>query len=48
MYIQLLIAGKNISGISMTKQKEKLDHVFENWKGNSEQIDDVLIIGIKF
>jgi len=37
-----------MQGISMTKQKEKLDQVFENWKGSSEQIDDVLIIGIKF
>ena len=29
------------------KQKEKLDLVFENWRGNLEQVDDVCIIGIK-
>ncbi|NPA38019.1 MAG: tetratricopeptide repeat protein [Chlorobi bacterium] len=29
-------------------QKKNLMEFFENWKGDEEQIDDVLIIGIKF
>ncbi|NOZ47009.1 MAG: SpoIIE family protein phosphatase [Chlorobi bacterium] len=31
----------------MKEQKEILNQTFEAWKGNYEQIDDVLIIGIK-
>jgi hypothetical protein len=31
----------------MEKQKEKLDQVFESWKGDLEQIDDVCVIGIR-
>jgi ligand-binding sensor domain-containing protein/serine phosphatase RsbU (regulator of sigma subunit) len=32
----------------MDKQKEILDHAFEEWKGDQEQVDDVLIVGRKF
>jgi hypothetical protein len=28
-------------------QKQKLDQIFENWKGDLEQVDDVCVIGIK-
>ena len=31
----------------MAEQKEKLEQEFENWKGNTKQRDDVLIVGIK-
>ncbi|MFH2096098.1 MAG: tetratricopeptide repeat protein [Bacteroidota bacterium] len=31
----------------MAEQKLLLEQEFENWKGNHEQVDDVLIIGIK-
>lgn len=32
---------------SLHNQKQKLEHLFENWKNSLEQIDDVCIIGIK-
>lgn len=32
----------------LSKQKEKLDKRFYEWKGEHEQIDDILIIGLKF
>lgn len=32
---------------SMLAQQEHLDYLFENWKGNLEQIDDVCVIGIR-
>lgn len=35
------------SPLSMDDQKIKLDRFLENWKGQQEQIDDVLVIGIK-
>ncbi len=31
----------------VSTQKEKLESVFKDWKGNLEQVDDVCIIGIK-
>ena len=31
----------------MSVQKQKLNDVFENWRGNLEQVDDVTIIGIR-
>jgi serine phosphatase RsbU (regulator of sigma subunit) len=33
--------------LPLDKQKEKLVEVFENWKGDLEQVDDVCVIGIK-
>jgi transcriptional regulator with GAF, ATPase, and Fis domain len=38
----------SISGLSLSKQSELLVRIFEDWKGNLEQIDDVCIIGLKF
>lgn len=32
---------------SMRKQKEVLNDTFENWKGDLEQVDDVVMVGIK-
>jgi len=36
-----------IQELSMEQQKNKLIKAFEDWKGNTNQIDDVLIIGIR-
>jgi serine phosphatase RsbU (regulator of sigma subunit) len=33
--------------LSMQKQKEMIVMEHENWKGNSHQIDDILVIGLK-
>ena len=40
-----LLAG--ISDLSGTEQKQKLENLFQEWKGENEQLDDVLIIGVK-
>jgi len=37
-----------ISTLPMIKQGEELDIVFEDWKGDNPQIDDVTIIGIRY
>jgi len=34
--------------LPMNEQKEVLNTTLEEWKGNVEQIDDILVIGIKF
>ena len=31
----------------MAEQKEILDKTIENWKGNLEQVDDILIMGLR-
>ncbi|MCX7954025.1 MAG: SpoIIE family protein phosphatase [Bacteroidales bacterium] len=37
----------SIHALSVDKQLEIVEETFENWKGNQEQVDDVLIIGIR-
>lgn len=32
----------------MQDQKEKIDRTFMNWMGDEEQVDDVLVIGVRF
>ncbi len=33
--------------LPMQEQKEKLETVYENWRGNLEQIDDVCVVGVR-
>lgn len=33
--------------LSMKEQKDRLEQTFNNWKGELEQVDDVLVIGIR-
>lgn len=33
--------------LPMDKQKEQLEQLFNSWKGNHEQVDDVLVVGIR-
>jgi len=37
----------DIASLEPELQKQKLDSAFEQWKGNLEQVDDVLLIGVK-
>lgn len=46
-YKQLQEKLVEISDKPLTEQKKILEETFDNWKGNNEQTDDVLIIGIK-
>ena len=41
---ELLIS---LNGKSMQEQEKSLFQAFKDWKGNNEQVDDVLIIGIR-
>lgn len=36
-----------VSSLSAVQQKKKLDDTIEMWRGHLEQVDDILIIGIK-
>jgi len=37
----------SLSKADMQQQKQELNTAFENWKGKLEQVDDVLVIGIR-
>jgi len=41
---KILLANRNAG---MNRQKEILETLFDDWKGNLEQVDDVTVIGIK-
>jgi serine phosphatase RsbU (regulator of sigma subunit) len=38
----------NISELPVHEQSRQVEHFFESWKGNNEQTDDALMIGIRF
>ncbi|MEX2371009.1 MAG: two-component regulator propeller domain-containing protein [Bacteroidales bacterium] len=38
----------NLSGEKVERQREILDDSIEKWRGNIEQVDDILVIGRKF
>ena len=38
----------SIQSLSMRDQQQQLDQVFESWRGNRRQIDDILVIGVRF
>jgi hypothetical protein len=47
MYKQLKQTLLSISTLTLVEQKRTLEEVFEKWKGKLDQVDDVLIVGLK-
>ena len=37
-----------MAGSPMLRQGEKLNEIFENWRGDNPQVDDVTLIGVRF
>ena len=37
-----------IAGMTMLQQGERLNEIFEEWRGNNPQVDDVTIIGVRY
>jgi serine phosphatase RsbU (regulator of sigma subunit) len=48
MSMQLRETLAAMSGMPMLKQGERLNEIFEEWRGDSPQIDDVTLIGVKY
>jgi serine phosphatase RsbU (regulator of sigma subunit)/tetratricopeptide (TPR) repeat protein len=46
-YKQLNELLLSVSDKPLSKQKEKLDNIITEWRGNLEQVDDICVIGIK-
>jgi serine phosphatase RsbU (regulator of sigma subunit) len=38
----------SIVNLPFTYQKQEIERVFKSWKGNREQVDDVLVMGVEF
>ncbi|MEZ5000055.1 MAG: SpoIIE family protein phosphatase [Bacteroidales bacterium] len=39
---------QELHGLPMERQKQLIEERFSNWKGRHEQVDDVLVIGVRF
>ena len=37
-----------LQNLKLSEQNKALEHEIEEWKGNTNQIDDILVVGIKF
>ena len=48
MTINLKLLFKQIAAMDVHRQKNELQEALEKWKGELEQIDDILVIGILF
>jgi len=46
-YKQLKYVLESVTGLPLSKQKKYLEATFYEWKGNTQQIDDVLIFGFQ-
>ncbi len=48
MSMQLKETLVSLSGKPMLQQGERMNEIFENWKGESPQVDDVILIGVRY
>lgn len=48
MSMQLKETLVGLTGKPMLEQGERLNEIFENWKGESPQVDDVILIGVRY
>jgi serine phosphatase RsbU (regulator of sigma subunit) len=48
MSMQLRETLISMVGEPMLKQGERLNEIFEEWRGDSPQVDDVTLIGVKY
>ncbi len=39
---------EEIKTFSMDEQKNRINKFFEDWKGDTDQVDDILMMGIRF
>jgi serine phosphatase RsbU (regulator of sigma subunit) len=37
----------SVQGESMDTQRQKLEETFDQWRGPNEQLDDIIVLGVK-
>jgi serine phosphatase RsbU (regulator of sigma subunit) len=48
MSVQLKATLVGMAGLPMLKQGEMLNEIFEEWRGDNPQVDDVTMIGVRY
>jgi len=48
MSVKLKETLVSMTGMPMLKQGEKLNEIFEQWKGNNPQVDDITLVGVRY
>jgi hypothetical protein len=48
MPVQLKETLIALAGMPMVMQGEKLNEIFENWRGSNPRVDDVTVIGVRY
>jgi serine phosphatase RsbU (regulator of sigma subunit) len=48
MSMQLKETLVSMTGVPMLKQGERLNEIFEEWRGDNPQVDDVTLIGVRY
>jgi len=48
MPVQLKETLMSIADMPMLQQREKLNEIFENWRGSNPRVDDVTVIGVRY
>ena len=48
MSVQLKETLVEVAGLPMLRQGEKLNEIFDEWRGDNPQVDDVTLIGVRY
>jgi hypothetical protein len=48
MSVKLKETLVSMTDMPMLKQGEKLNEIFEQWKGNNPQVDDITLVGVRY
>lgn len=48
MSVKLKETLVSMIGMPMLRQGEKLNEIFEQWKGNNPQVDDITLVGVRY
>ena len=39
---------EDVNPLPMSEQKQKIDDFYREWKGEYDQVDDILLMGVRF
>ena len=44
----MYIPNTHVNNLSVNEQQKQLEYNIERWMGNNEQVDDILVVGVRF